>query len=121
MTSGKVVSPALSPAREKTDTRGRAAILIVVNTFDPKVRSGQLTNCNQRCNRAERVRCDGGGVGGGDGLYPLLKSLVILWRFLLFLCTAVHVKQKIGVRMLCNLWVKFCYLPLDLVRTCPVK
>lgn len=62
MTSGKVVSPALSPAREKTDTRGRAAILIVVNTFDPKVRSGQLTNCNQRCNRAERVRCDGGGV-----------------------------------------------------------
>ena len=61
MTSGKVVSPALSPAREKTDTRGRAAILIVVNTFDPKVRSGQLTNCNQRCNRVEKVRCDVGG------------------------------------------------------------
>jgi len=57
MTSGKVVSPALSPVREKTDTRGRAAILIVVNTFDPKVRSGQMTNCNQRCNRVEKVRC----------------------------------------------------------------
>ena len=84
MTSGKVVSPALSPAREKTDTRGRAAILIVVNTFDPKVRSGQLTNCNQRCNRVEKVRCDG-GVGGDGAALPVTKRRVgmDLYGFLL--------------------------------------
>ncbi len=66
MTSGKVVSPALSPVREKTDTRGRAAILIIVNTFVPKVRSGQLTNCKQRGNKVDKVRCDGRD-GDGDG------------------------------------------------------
>lgn len=64
MTSGKVVSPALSPVREKTETRGRAAILIVVNTFDPKVRSGQLTNCNDRCNRLKRFEWGGGELLG---------------------------------------------------------
>jgi hypothetical protein len=75
MTSGKVVSPALSPAREKTDTRGRAAILIVVNTFDPKVRSGQLTSCNQRCNRVEKFDVMVVGVGGDGVPYPLLKKV----------------------------------------------
>ncbi len=77
MTSGKVVSPALSPVREKTDTRGRAAILIVINTFVPKVRSGQLTNCNQRCNKVDKVRSMGGGKGDdGRGAAFTLYSRV---------------------------------------------
>ena len=85
------------------------------------MRSGQLTNCNQRCNRVEKVEL---GVvmflGGGEVCAFTIYSN---WygEFYGFLCTMYVQKYQLEVMYL---WVLTCCLSTEsrpnCVRSCPM-
>jgi len=84
------------------------------------VRSGQLTNCNQRCNRVEKVELGVVIVSWRRGLRLTIYSN---WygEFYGFLCTMYVQKYQLEVMYL---WVVTCCLSTEsrpnCVRSCPM-